>query len=113
VGMVTLTGARGPGNMRERLLSHVGENYHHWVLPGSMTSTPLETSLSVHSPLPHTHPPLSQPTCSHRITMSKDFLQYQPAIVALPFCTKEDSSLCDGMLLKGLKHSEKEQPDSH
>jgi len=31
VGMVTSTGARGPGDMRECLLSHVGENYQHGV----------------------------------------------------------------------------------
>jgi hypothetical protein len=34
-GSVTLTGARGPEDMREHLLSHVGENYHHQVLPDS------------------------------------------------------------------------------
>jgi hypothetical protein len=28
VGAVTLTGARGPEDMIERLLSHVGGNYH-------------------------------------------------------------------------------------
>jgi hypothetical protein len=28
VGAVTSTGARGPGDMRERLQSHVGRNYH-------------------------------------------------------------------------------------
>jgi hypothetical protein len=33
VEVVTLTGARGPGDMREHLLSHVGENDHHQVLP--------------------------------------------------------------------------------
>jgi hypothetical protein len=49
VGVVTSTGARGPGDMREYLLSHVGGNYHH---RGS-TSAQLETRLSVHSPLPH------------------------------------------------------------
>jgi hypothetical protein len=53
VGAVTSTGARGPGDMRECLLSHVGENYHHWVSPEFHLSIPLETSLSVLSPLPH------------------------------------------------------------
>jgi hypothetical protein len=53
-GAVTLTGARGPGDMRERLSSHVGENYHHQVSPGFKTSARLETTLSVQSPLPHT-----------------------------------------------------------
>ena len=38
--------------MREHQPSHVGENYHHWVLLGFTTSTRLETRLSVHSPLP-------------------------------------------------------------
>jgi hypothetical protein len=30
VGAVTLTGARGSGDMIESLLSHVGGNYHPW-----------------------------------------------------------------------------------
>jgi hypothetical protein len=33
VGAVTSTGSRGPGDMREHLLSHVGGNYHPWVSP--------------------------------------------------------------------------------
>ena len=49
--MVTLRGGRGSGDMRECFLSHVGENYHHWVLPGFKTPTGLETRL--HSPLPY------------------------------------------------------------
>ena len=52
---VTLRGSRGPGDMREGLLSHVGGDYHHWVSLGFKNSTQLETRLSVHSPLPHTH----------------------------------------------------------
>jgi hypothetical protein len=52
VGAVTLTEARSPGDMRERLPSHVGGNYHHGV-PGFYLSTRLETRLSVHSPMPH------------------------------------------------------------
>jgi hypothetical protein len=50
VGVVTSTGARGPG----RLPSYVSENYHHQVLSEFTTSALLETGLSVHSPLPHT-----------------------------------------------------------
>ena len=42
--------------MRKHLLSHVGGNYHHQVLPGFTTSTQLETSLPVHSPLPQIAP---------------------------------------------------------
>jgi hypothetical protein len=53
VGAVTSTGARGPGDMREHLLSNVAENNHHWVLPGFTTSAGLETRSSVHNPLPH------------------------------------------------------------
>ena len=56
VEVVTLTGARGPGDMREHLLSHVGGNYHHWVSPGFTTSARLEIRLSVHSPILHTTP---------------------------------------------------------
>ena len=52
MGVVRSTGARGPGDMRECLLSHVGENYNHQVLPGFHTSAPLETKQFVHSPLP-------------------------------------------------------------
>ena len=53
VGAVTLTGARGPGDMRECLPSHVGGNYHLQISLGFKTSARLETRLSVHSPLPH------------------------------------------------------------
>ena len=52
VGVVTSTGARGPGDMREHLLSHVGELSP----PGStrvQTSTGLETRPAVYSPLSH------------------------------------------------------------
>jgi hypothetical protein len=42
VGAVTLTGARGPGDMVEHLPSHVGGSYH-----------PSDSRLSVHSPVPH------------------------------------------------------------
>jgi hypothetical protein len=55
--VVTLTGARVPGDMRERLLSHVGGNYHHLV-PGFHTSAQLETRLSVNSLLPHRTAPM-------------------------------------------------------
>jgi hypothetical protein len=53
VGAVSSTGARGPGDMRECLLSHVGKNYQHQVSPAFHTSAQLETKLSVHSLLPH------------------------------------------------------------
>jgi hypothetical protein len=57
VEAVPSTGARSPGDMRELLLSHVGENfYHHRVSPGFITSGRLETILSVYSPLPHNLP---------------------------------------------------------
>jgi hypothetical protein len=53
MGPVISTGARDPGDMRERLPSHVGKNYHHRVSLGFKTSTRPETTLSVHGPLPH------------------------------------------------------------
>jgi hypothetical protein len=53
VGAVTLTGARGPGDMVKCLLSHVGGNYHPSGTTGFKTSAQLETRLSGHSPLPH------------------------------------------------------------
>lgn len=56
VGAVTSTGDRGPGDMKERLLSNVGRNYHYQVLPGFKTLAQLETRRSVHSPLPHNIP---------------------------------------------------------
>ena len=57
VGAVTSKGARGPGDMREHLLSHVGELSP----PGStgvQTSARLETKLYVYRPLPHNEPSL-------------------------------------------------------
>jgi hypothetical protein len=53
MGAVTSTGAGGPGDMVERLQSHVGEITTHWVPLGFKTSAQLETRLSMHSPLPH------------------------------------------------------------
>jgi hypothetical protein len=53
VGVITLTGARGPGDMKECLPSHVGGNYHPSGSMGFKTSAQLETRLSIHSPLPH------------------------------------------------------------
>ena len=46
---VTSTGARVPGNMREHLLSHVGELSSPG--PGVHLSTLLETRLFVYSPM--------------------------------------------------------------
>jgi hypothetical protein len=53
-GEVTLIGARVPGDMRELLLSHVGELSPPG--PGAQTSARLKTRLSLHSPIPHTSP---------------------------------------------------------
>ena len=50
-GVVTSTGARVPGDMRELLLSHVGELSP--LGPKVQTSARLETRLSLHSPMPH------------------------------------------------------------
>jgi hypothetical protein len=73
VGEVTSTGARGPGDMVECLLSHVGRNYHHQVLPGFKISARLETGLSVHSPLPHI------------LLLEKHFKNYNPIEFCLMF----------------------------
>jgi hypothetical protein len=48
VRSVTSKGARGPGDMRECLSSHVGGNEHYWVSLGFTNSAQLETRLSVH-----------------------------------------------------------------
>jgi hypothetical protein len=53
-GAVTSTGAKGPGDMRELLPSHVGELSPPG--PGVQTSARLETRLSLHSPMPHIPP---------------------------------------------------------
>ena len=53
MGAVTSTGARGPGDMIECLLSHVGGNHHPPGPPGVKTYVRLESRLSVHSSLPH------------------------------------------------------------
>jgi hypothetical protein len=55
VGAVTSTGARGPGDMMEHLLSHVGGNHHPSGLLGFKTYAQLETRLSVHNTLPHSY----------------------------------------------------------
>jgi hypothetical protein len=51
--MVTSTGARGPGDMIEHLLSHVGGNHHPLGPSGFKSYAQLENRLSVCSPLPH------------------------------------------------------------
>jgi hypothetical protein len=53
VGAVTSTGARGPGDMIEHLLSNVGGNHHPLDTPGFKTYVRLETRLSVCSSLSH------------------------------------------------------------
>ena len=53
VGAVTSTGARGPGDMIEHLLSHVGGNHHPLGPLGFKTYARLETRLSMCSPLLH------------------------------------------------------------
>ena len=57
LGTVTLTGARVLGDMRELLLSQVGELSPPG--PGVPTSALLETRLPVHSPVPHRESPVS------------------------------------------------------
>ena len=66
LGAVTTTEARGPGDMIEHLLSHVGENHHPSGPQGSRPLLTGEEAVCVQPTAPHPMPSagVSEDSCS-------------------------------------------------